>query len=167
MSYVQETCPRQSDVEKERSATELKTKAAKTAESQAAKKFFIEEIGNKIDRGQLEKASLGCLAQGLQLLRRLTSPFVHHYTGGVLRDKLLPLREFAVVLQPAGLQEKMIKKVAERMLGKNNLEREGSLSLVCIHPSLLAKHSVGKTLTDLLPPEVAQSYHPISDPSRW
>ena len=94
------------------------------------------------------------MAEGLRLLRRLTAPFVHHYTGGVLREQLPPLREFVIVLQPRDLQQKMIANVSERMLEKGNLEREGLLSLVCIHPFLLSKHNVGKALTNLLSPEV-------------
>ena len=147
---MQETEPL-GDVENERSTAEWKERAAKAAEAQA-KRLFIEEIGNKIDKGQLSKYSSE-YAQGLDRLRRLTTSFVHHYTGDVLR-RLPPLRDFTIVLQPAALQEKMIKTLAERLKGKSLLESEGLLSLVCIHPSLLSQHSVGKTFTDLLPPEV-------------
>ncbi|KAG0579855.1 hypothetical protein KC19_4G129000 [Ceratodon purpureus] len=142
----------QSDVENKRSTTQSEREAAQVAE-QAARKLFIDEIGNKIDREQLAKSSPEGLAQGLKLLRRLTTPFVHHYTGGVLREQLPPLREFVIVLQPGALQKKVIAKVAERILEKNNLEREGLMSLVCIHPYLLLQHSVGKNFTDVLPQE--------------
>lgn len=141
----------QSDDESERSTAEWKERAAKAAEAQA-KKLFGEEIGNRIDKGQLA-SSTPEYAQGLERLRRLTTPFVHHYAGGVLRD-LPPLRDFTIVLQPAALQEKMIKNVSNRMQDKTMLEREGLLSFVCIHPCLLSSHNVGKTFTDLLSPEV-------------
>jgi hypothetical protein len=153
--YVQET-ELQSGVENERSTAEWKERAAKAVESQA-KKLFIEEIGNKIDKGQLANSTPE-YAQGLERLRRLTTPFVHHYAGGVLRV-LPPLRDFTVVLQPAALQEKMIRKLNDRMKEKTMLEREGLLSFVCIHPSLLSQHNVGKTFTDLLSPEVISSWN--------
>lgn len=135
----------------ERSISEWKKKAAKAAEGQA-KKLFIEEIGIKIDKGLLANSSPE-YAQGLERLCRLTTPFVHHYTGGVLQD-LPPLRDFTIVLQPAALQEKMLKKLFERIKDKTMLEKEGLLTLVCIHPSLLSQHNVGKTFTDLVSQEV-------------
>ena len=128
----------------------LKREADQAAEAQAAKKLFIEEVGNKIDRGQLAKSSPERLAEGINRLRRLTTSFVHHYTGAMLQEQLPPLREFAIVLQPTALQEKMIKKVVERTQEKSNLERQGLLSLVCIHPSLISLHFAGEALdTDL------------------
>jgi len=145
----------QSDVESEQLATERKEKAYKITESQA-RKFFIEEIGNKIDKGQKTKSSSESLAQGLEQLRRLTSPFIHHYTGGVLRA-LPALRDFAIMFQPTALQEKMILNLSIRMEDKTMLERECLLSLVCIHPTLFSQHNVGKTLSDLLSPEVTLS----------
>lgn len=151
-----------SDVESEQLATERKEKASKIAESQA-RRLFIEEIGNKIDKGQKNKSSSESLAQGLEQLRRLTSPFVHHYTGGVLRE-LPPLRDFAIVFQPTALQEKMIYNLSIRMEDKTMLERECLLSLVCIHPTLFSQHNVGKTLSDLLSPEVMLSPNPRISP---
>ncbi|KAG0616438.1 hypothetical protein M758_5G115600 [Ceratodon purpureus] len=149
-SNVQQEVECQSDDESERSTAEWKERAAKAAEAQA-KKLFGEEIGNRIDKGQLA-SSTPEYAQGLERLRRLTTPFVDHYAGGVLRD-LPPLRDFTIVLQPAALQEKMIKNVSNRMQDKTMLEREGLMSFVCIHPCLLSRHNVGKTFTDLLSPE--------------
>lgn len=148
----------QNDVESEQFATERKEKASKIAESQT-RKFFIEEIGNKIDKGQMTKSSADSLTQGLEQLRRLTSPFVHHYAGGVLRN-LPPLRDFAIMFQPAALQEKMMQRLNTEMKTKTMLERECLFSLVCIHPTLFSQHNVGKVLTDLLSPEVTFSSNP-------
>jgi hypothetical protein len=145
----------QSDIESEQFATEQMEKASKLAEAQA-RKIFIEEIGNKIDKGQKTKSSSESLAQGLEQLRRLTSPFIHHYTGGVLKG-LPPLRDFAILFQPSALQEKMMQRLTIKMADKTMLERECLLSLVCIHPTLFCQHNVGKTLTDLLSPEVKLS----------
>lgn len=146
----------QSDVESEQLATERKEKAYKLTESQA-RRLFIEEIGNKIDKGQKTKSSSESLAEGLAQLRRLTSLFIHHYTGGVLKHNLLPLRDFAIMFQPTDLQERMIQSLSMRMGEKTMLERECLLSLVCIHPTLFSQHNVGKTHNDLLEPEVSLS----------
>lgn len=129
---------------------ERKEKAIKLVDA-VARKFFIEEIGNKIDKGQ--KTSSDTLDQGLEQLRLLTSPFIHHYTGAVLQG-LPPLRDFTIMFQPTALQEKMINKLQEKLGDKTMLERECLLSLVCIHPNLLLQHNVGRNLTDLLPQKV-------------
>lgn len=146
------------DDEVEHHTAEWKEKAAKAAEVQA-KKLFMEEVGNKIDKGQKGELSPGSLAQGLEQLRRLTSPFIHHYKGGVLRD-LPPLRDFAIMLQPTALQVKLVQSVTRRLEDKTMLERECLLSLICIHPSLFLEHNVGKALTDLLSQEVVSTLNP-------
>ncbi|XP_024365304.1 uncharacterized protein [Physcomitrium patens] len=150
------------DDEVEHHTAEWKEKAAKAAEVQA-KKLFMEEVGNKIDKGQKGELSPGSLAQGLEQLRRLTSPFIHHYKGGVLRD-LPPLRDFAIMLQPTALQVKLVQSVTRRLEDKTMLERECLLSLICIHPSLFLEHNVGKALTDLLSQEEMNEVATNRDP---
>lgn len=125
---------------------------AKVAETRA-RKLFIEEIGNKIDRGQRTQGYSVSLARGLEQLQKLTSPFVHHYTGDILRS-LPPLRDFAILLQPTDLQEKMLKNLVERLVSKTMLEQEIIMSLVCIHPVLFIDSRIGQLLPDLLSPQV-------------
>jgi hypothetical protein len=127
-------------------------KAAK-AEENYARKLFIEEIGSKIDKGQKSQGFKESLTQGLEQLHRLTSPFVNHYTGGVLRN-LPPLRDFSILLKPTDLQEKMLQKLTEILVGKSMLEQECLLSLVSIHPYLFSTHTIGKLMGDLLSPQV-------------
>lgn len=117
---------------------ELAMEAVTEAAEKKARKLFVEEIGMKIEEGQLLKGS-EVLQHGLQRLQRLTTEFVHHHTGEVL--SCLPgLRDFGIVLKPTPLQCSLLEIVEQRFhRPEEYLKREIAVSETSIHPKLLIK----------------------------
>ncbi|KAL3700560.1 hypothetical protein R1sor_018582 [Riccia sorocarpa] len=106
-----------------------------------ARKFFVEEVGMKIEQGQSSKGHSDQLDFGLARLGSVTTDFVHHHSGEVL-STLPGLRDFAVILKPTERQCHLLESF-EKSFGKRAqyLWREIGLSYISIHPGLVGGQS--------------------------
>ncbi|KAI4364791.1 hypothetical protein MLD38_020837 [Melastoma candidum] len=74
----------------------------------------------------------------LENLKAIISPFVHVYTGNVLRDTLPGLSHKIIYLRPGPLQKSLLQSTDGIA---NIMERRHITSLISVHPSLLLQHS--------------------------
>ncbi|KAI5655754.1 hypothetical protein M9H77_32941 [Catharanthus roseus] len=69
-------------------------------------------------------------------LRAMLDPFVHVHKGTILQESLPGLRDKLVVLNPTNLQQKLLTRIPEDFF----LERVHLLSMISVHPSLVAQN---------------------------
>ncbi|KAI5655811.1 hypothetical protein M9H77_32998 [Catharanthus roseus] len=71
-------------------------------------------------------------------LRAMMDPFVHVHKGTILQESLPGLRDTLVVLNPTDLQQKLLTRIPEDCF----LERVHLLSMISVHPSLVAQNKL-------------------------
>ncbi|KAI5655755.1 hypothetical protein M9H77_32942 [Catharanthus roseus] len=71
-------------------------------------------------------------------LRAMMDPFVHVHKGTILQESLPGLRDTLVVLNPTDLQQKLLTRIPEDCF----LERMHLLSMISVHPSLVAQNKL-------------------------
>ncbi|KAL3717952.1 hypothetical protein ACJRO7_003136 [Eucalyptus globulus] len=109
-----------------------KKKARNLLESRA-RKFFIDNIGNKINSSNNEER-----IQGLNMLRNMTSGFIDNYEAGN-SDTLPGLQSYTLLMNPTDIQQHVLLKL-HRIMSKYHgypLELELLITLGSIHPWLV------------------------------
>ncbi|KAI5655812.1 hypothetical protein M9H77_32999 [Catharanthus roseus] len=71
-------------------------------------------------------------------LRAMMDPFVHVHKGTILQESLPGLWDTLVVLNPTDLQQKLLTRIPEDCF----LERVHLLSMISVHPSLVAQNKL-------------------------
>ncbi|KAK4786110.1 hypothetical protein SAY86_002799 [Trapa natans] len=109
-----------------------KKKARNLLESQA-RKFFIDNIGKKIDSNNAEERMMG-----LNMLRKFTSGFIDAYEGGS-SDFLPGLQSYTLMMNPTDIQLQVLLKLHRIMAHYRGypLELELLITLGSIHPWLI------------------------------
>ncbi|KAL5713219.1 SNF2 domain-containing protein CLASSY [Ranunculus cassubicifolius] len=99
-----------------------------------ARKFFLEEIANRINSGVEEEKRMG-----LNLLKRITSGFIDVYEG-VSSERLPGLENYMLLLKPTVLQQEFLATVQKNGLYRRYpLDVELLITLVSIHPWLVTR----------------------------
>ncbi|OMO75927.1 SNF2-related protein [Corchorus olitorius] len=98
-----------------------------------ARKFFLDNIGRKIDSSEGEER-----IQGLNMLRNITNGFIDVYEGGS-SDTLPGLQIYTLMMNSTDIQHETLVKLHNIMAGYSGypLELELLITLASIHPSLV------------------------------
>ncbi|KAJ1422681.1 SNF2-related, N-terminal domain [Sesbania bispinosa] len=98
-----------------------------------ARKFFLDDIANKIDSSDDEVRM-----QGLNMLRKITSCFIDVYESGN-SDKLPGLQIYTLLMNLTDVQNELLQKLQKKMVGSSVFPLEGELmvTLGSIHPWLI------------------------------
>ncbi|GLJ42544.1 hypothetical protein SUGI_0882020 [Cryptomeria japonica] len=99
------------------------------------RKFFMDEIGNKIQNGK--ESGKEEFDETLAKFRLMTDDFVHCYDGKIL-SSLPGLKDFTVILRASSTQQTVLDQIneANNRDRASNFEFETMVSCVSIHPSL-------------------------------
>ncbi|KAJ1391643.1 SNF2-related, N-terminal domain [Sesbania bispinosa] len=98
-----------------------------------ARKFFLDDIANKIDSSDDEVRM-----RGLNMLRKMTSGFIDVYESGNF-ENLPGLEIYTLVMNLTDVQNELLQKLQKKMVGSSVFPLEGELmvTLGSIHPWLI------------------------------
>ncbi|KAL6570132.1 hypothetical protein OROMI_014646 [Orobanche minor] len=83
---------------------------------------------------------------GLKKLRAMLDPFVHVHKGTILKESLPGLRDTLVFLHPTEVQKVLLEACSKT---RNIFHRIRQVSLVSVHPSLMASTTTSKSSSPL------------------
>ncbi|XP_078159788.1 SNF2 domain-containing protein CLASSY 2-like [Carex rostrata] len=130
------------ELEPKKRARETKRGRKIKDQEKRAQKLFVEKIGHKI-----ESHSRCGRKHGFDLLRNITSGFIHAFDGEKLQN-LPGLETYTIFLQCTKPQEKVLQKLQNscKNLFRYPLEIEFLVSVGAIHPCLVSTSKAAKTI---------------------
>ncbi|KAJ1410655.1 SNF2-related, N-terminal domain [Sesbania bispinosa] len=129
--FVQEVL-KELDTKQKKGNDKIPEKAKHLLETRA-KKFFLDDIANKIDSCDDELRM-----QGLNMLRKITSGFIDGYESGN-SEKLPGLQIYTLLMNLTDVQNELLQKLQKKMVGSSVFHLEGELmvTLGSIHQWLI------------------------------